>query len=89
MKLGFNAQLRVFTLRASVQISHNRVSRKEQNMANAKNSPLTDEVFTRAPYWKDVPDEKWMDWRWQMSHRLNGVDELRKVINAAEKELEI
>jgi lysine 2,3-aminomutase len=45
-----------------------------------------EEVHTRAPYWQDVPDEKWMDWRWQMSHRLNSVDELEKVINLTESE---
>ena len=49
-------------------------------------SPLTDKVHTRAPYWADVPDEKWMDWRWQMSHRLNSVDELEKVINLTDSE---
>ncbi len=47
---------------------------------------LTDKVYTRAPYWEDVPDEKWMDWRWQMSHRLNSVDELEKVINLTKSE---
>ncbi len=50
-------------------------------MIKTSSSPLTDKVFTRAPYWKDVPDEKWMDWRWQMSHRLNSLEELSKVIN--------
>lgn len=49
-------------------------------------NPLTDKVHTRAPYWTDVPDEKWMDWRWQMSHRLNSVDELEKVINLTDSE---
>lgn len=49
-------------------------------------NPLTDKVHTRAPYWADVPDEKWMDWRWQMSHRLNSVDELEKVINLTDSE---
>ncbi len=49
-------------------------------------NPLTDQVYTRAPYWADVPDEKWMDWRWQMSHRLNSVDELEKVINLTDSE---
>ena len=44
-------------------------------------SPLTDKVFTRAPFWGDVPDEKWMDWRWQMSNRLNNLEDLSKVIN--------
>ncbi len=50
-------------------------------MAKTTSSPITDKVYTRAPYWKDVPDEKWMDWRWQMSNRLNSVEELGKVIN--------
>ena len=43
-------------------------------------------VHTRAPYWKDIPDEKWMDWRWQMSNRLNTLEELSKVINLTDSE---
>ena len=50
-------------------------------MTYTTGSPLTDEVFTRAPFWKDVPNEKWMDWRWQMSNRLNSLEDLRQVIN--------
>jgi lysine 2,3-aminomutase len=50
------------------------------------NSQLTEKVFTRAPYWNDVPDEQWMDWRWQMSHRLNSLDELAEVINLTDME---
>ena len=34
----------------------------------------------RAPVYADVPDEKWNDWRWQLSHRLNAVEEIEKVI---------
>ena len=30
----------------------------------------------RAPLWADVPDEKWNDWRWQLSHRVNDVEEI-------------
>ena len=26
---------------------------------------------TRQRVWGDVSDEKWNDWRWQLSHRLN------------------
>jgi len=33
----------------------------------------------RAPAYADVPDEKWNDWRWQLSHRLNTVEEIEKV----------
>jgi L-lysine 2,3-aminomutase len=36
----------------------------------------------RAPLWADVPDEQWDDWRWQLSHRLNTVDELGAVLSS-------
>jgi lysine 2,3-aminomutase len=56
-------------------------------MTKAKTAePITETVYTRAPYWQDVPDAKWMDWRWQMSNRLNTVTELEKVINLTESE---
>ncbi|MDX1688524.1 MAG: lysine 2,3-aminomutase [Candidatus Promineifilaceae bacterium] len=51
-------------------------------------SPVTDPVYTRHPYWNDIPDEKWMDWRWQMANRLNSLDELSKIINLTESERE-
>ena len=47
---------------------------------------ITETVYTRAPYWQDVPDEKWMSWRWQMANRLNTVEELEKVINLTDSE---
>ncbi len=53
-----------------------------------KSSVLKEKVFTRAPHWQDVPDELWMDWRWQMSHRLNNVDELDQVIKLTDSERE-
>ena len=37
-------------------------------------------ISKRAPVFNDVPEEKWNDWRWQLSHRLNSVDEIEKVI---------
>ena len=33
-------------------------------------------VSRRAPIWEDVPDEKWNDWRWQLSHRVNDLEEI-------------
>lgn len=53
---------------------------------NRSADPITDKVYTRAPYWNDVPDEKWMSWRWQMSNRLNSVEELGSVINLTDSE---
>ncbi len=52
----------------------------------AINSQDVANISTRADYWRDVPEEKWMDWRWQLSNRLNTVDELGKVINLTESE---
>ena len=37
-------------------------------MPKPTTSPLTDPVYTRAPYWADVPDEQWMDWRLSLIH---------------------
>lgn len=43
---------------------------------------------TRRRVWGDVPDEKWNDWRWQLSHRLNSAEELGQVLELTEEELE-
>ncbi|HLF02478.1 MAG TPA: lysine 2,3-aminomutase [Anaerolineales bacterium] len=40
----------------------------------------------RAKFYADVPDEKWNDWRWQMSNRLNTVGELANVLDLSETE---
>lgn len=36
-------------------------------------------VSKRAPVYNAIPDEKWNDWRWQLSHRLNSAEEIEKV----------
>ncbi|MDX9992905.1 MAG: lysine 2,3-aminomutase [Anaerolineales bacterium] len=43
-------------------------------------------VSKRAPIYKDIPDEKWNDWRWQMSNRLNNVDDIGKILTLTESE---
>jgi lysine 2,3-aminomutase len=40
----------------------------------------------RAKFYADVPDDKWNDWRWQMSNRLNTVAELAHVLDLSESE---
>jgi lysine 2,3-aminomutase len=40
----------------------------------------------RAPLYADVPDEKWNDWRWQLSHRLNSVEDFEKILPLTESE---
>ena len=43
-------------------------------------------VSRRAPIWDDVPDEKWNDWRWQLSHRVNDLEEIEEVLNLTDEE---
>ncbi|WP_432775451.1 lysine 2,3-aminomutase [Brevibacillus gelatini] len=38
--------------------------------------------------WKDVPEEKWNDWMWQLTHTIKTVDDLKKVINLTPEEEE-
>ncbi len=40
----------------------------------------------RAPIYADIPDEKWNDWRWQMSKRLNSVEDFEKVLALTDSE---
>jgi lysine 2,3-aminomutase len=40
----------------------------------------------RAPAFADVPDEKWNDWHWQLSNRLNSVEDFEKVLVLTESE---
>ncbi len=42
----------------------------------------------RPALWAGVPDEKWDDWRWQLSHRLNTLEELRQLIRLTPEEEE-
>jgi lysine 2,3-aminomutase len=45
-------------------------------------------VSRRAPLWADVPDEKWNDWRWQLSKRVNELHEVEQVLNLTDEERE-
>ncbi len=40
----------------------------------------------RAPAFVDIPDEKWQDWRWQLSHRLNAVEDFEQILTLTESE---
>jgi lysine 2,3-aminomutase len=46
----------------------------------------TEFVSRRAPIYADVPDEKWNDWRWQLSHRLNSAEDFEKLFALTESE---
>jgi lysine 2,3-aminomutase len=40
----------------------------------------------RAPVFADVPAEKWNDWHWQLSHRLNTAEDFEKLFPLTESE---
>jgi len=40
------------------------------------------------PLWKDVTDEQWNDWMWQLTHTIRTVDELKQVVNLTPEEEE-
>ncbi|MFZ3070463.1 MAG: lysine 2,3-aminomutase, partial [Anaerolineaceae bacterium] len=48
--------------------------------------PNTPFPSKRAPAFKDIPDEKWNDWRWQLSHRLNTVEDFEQLFTLTESE---
>lgn len=38
------------------------------------------------PLFKDVTEEQWNDWHWQVEHRLTTVEEICQVVNLTEQE---
>lgn len=41
----------------------------------------------RALIWADVSETKWNDWQWQLSHRLNTIEELQQIIRLTPEEI--
>ncbi len=41
----------------------------------------------RPHIWQNIPDEKWNDWRWQLSHRVNDLEILKSFINLTPEEI--
>src|SRR5258707_4774310 len=42
----------------------------------------------RPALWADVPDSDWNSWRWQLSHRLNSLEELSSFIHLTQDEID-
>lgn len=40
----------------------------------------------RAPIYRDIPDEQWNNWRWQLANRLNSSTDFEKVLSLTESE---
>jgi len=48
--------------------------------------PNTEFSSRRAPAYKDIPDEQWSDWRWQLSHRLNSLEDFEPILELTDSE---
>jgi lysine 2,3-aminomutase len=42
----------------------------------------------RPAIWANVPEKQWNDWRWQLAHRLNSVEDFAALINLTQEEIE-
>ena len=42
----------------------------------------------RAPFYADVPDEQWDDWRWQLSNRVNDLETFARILELTDEERE-
>jgi lysine 2,3-aminomutase len=42
----------------------------------------------RAPAFAAVPDERWDDWRWQLSHRVNDLEQVGAILELTDEERE-
>lgn len=40
------------------------------------------------PLWKDITEEQWNDWHWQVANRLTTVEQIAQVVNLTEREKE-
>ena len=47
---------------------------------------MSEEAYRRIPLWKDVPLEQWQTYRWQMTNRVQTVEQLRQVIRLTPSE---
>jgi lysine 2,3-aminomutase len=58
-------------------------------------APLVDEIIEvparatpRPAIWRDVSEQDWHNWKWQLSHRLNSLAELEALIHLTPEEIE-
>lgn len=44
--------------------------------------------FKEIELWKDISEEQWNDWNWQVRNRIDNIEDLKKVINMTKEEEE-
>jgi len=57
--------------------------------SGSQSDPPAGRDETKPPHpWGDVPLAQWTDWRWQLSHRLNAVEDFARVVDLTSEEVE-
>lgn len=64
------------------------MSIREEDVKQGPWPPGHSRDFHHVPLWKDVTDEQWNDWLWQLTHTIKTVDELKQVVNLTADEEE-
>jgi len=44
--------------------------------------------YTDIEMWKDITEEQWNDWKWQVKNRITTVEDLKKIINLTQEEID-
>ena len=42
--------------------------------------------YREIPLWRDATPEQWNDWKWQVSHRVTTLEQLKQVVNLTDEE---
>ncbi len=42
----------------------------------------------RPALWAEVPDHEWDDWRWQLAHRLNSLEDFARILHLTDEEID-
>ncbi len=58
---------------------------KDDDVKNGLDEPPGHERLTYP--WKDVTPDQWNDWRWQLAHRLNTVEDFARVLHLTPEEV--
>src|SRR5436309_2704550 len=61
---------------------------KESILVACDEPPASSPATHRPSLWADVPDSDWNSWRWQLSHRLNSLEELSAIIHLTQDEID-
>lgn len=55
-------------------------------MPDEERGPQRSHPTTRHPFWRDVPDQDWTDWRWQLRNRITRREQLEELLTLTPEE---